>query len=217
MKPEFKKILHDYRHFWILSYELLYLAWFTWLQYRTIRVPYYVLHDPLDDKIPFVLWFVIPYFMWFAYVFLTKVLFFFKSPELFVRHNIFLYAGMNFCLIVYTLFPNGQDLRPIIPTTGLFSWAMNTLWAGDPPVNVCPSIHVYNSIGTAIALWRYQPLKKYPILYYGSPVLAVLITLSTAFLKQHSVLDVYCAIALAVPFYFLIFRRESPLLKKLYD
>ena len=55
MKPEFKKILHDYRHFWILSYELLYLAWFTWLQYRTIRIPYYVLHDPLDDKIPFVL------------------------------------------------------------------------------------------------------------------------------------------------------------------
>ena len=217
MKPDYKKVLYDYRHFWMLSYELLYLVWFSWLQMRNVHMPYYALHSRLDDVIPFWESFAIPYFLWFVYVFITKVTLFFASPELFVRHNAFLYGGMTFCLIMYTFFPNGQMLRPDPQRTNVLIWSIRTLWASDPPVNVCPSIHVYNSIGTAIALWHFKPLKKYPVLYYGSPILTILITLSTMFLKQHSAIDVYAALILAVPFYFLVFRRDSALLEKLYQ
>ncbi len=215
MKSETKQFFYKYRHFWLLSYELLYLVWFTWLQGRD--VPHTIVHSSLDDLIPFWEVFAIPYFLWFVYVFLGKVVFFFKSPELFVRHAIFLYGGMTFCLLVYTFWPNGQDLRPDPDRTNIFLWAVRWLWSTDPPYNVLPSIHVYNSIGTTIAFWRFKPLKKYPILYYGSPILTVLIAMSTVFLKQHSILDVFAAMALAVPFYFLVFRRDSKLLQKLYQ
>ena len=47
-------------HLWFQLYWVVYLIWFFWLD-LTIKDPKYIIHAPLDDRIPFNEWFIFPY------------------------------------------------------------------------------------------------------------------------------------------------------------
>ncbi len=51
----------------MLIFMLMYILVFTLLEKAT-RLHYTVIHSPLDDRIPFIEYFVVPYFMWFGYI-----------------------------------------------------------------------------------------------------------------------------------------------------
>ena len=61
------ELFNRYKHVWILSYFIIYLTWFGYLE-RTVTTHYHLIHLPIDDYIPFCEYFVIPYIMWFGYV-----------------------------------------------------------------------------------------------------------------------------------------------------
>lgn len=208
MKNFFKR----YRHAVVLLYVLLYIPWFGWLQSRD--VPYTLMHCRLDDWIPFCEYFIIPYLLWFLYVGAAGAYFFFKSPKEFIQLCTFLFVGMTICLLIYTFLPNGQALRPDPQRDNLFIRTIQILWGLDPSINVCPSIHTYNSIGVHIALWRSPSMQKYPVIRYGSLILCILIILSTVFLKQHSVIDVAAAMILSIPMYILAYRKNNKALEE---
>jgi membrane-associated phospholipid phosphatase len=183
------------------------MIWFYLLEQKVTK-NYTPIKIGLDDLIPFNEWFAIPYFLWFFYIFITMVYFFFQSKEEFYKVTAFLFLGMTICLIIYTIWPNGQNLRPDLSQLGrdniLIRWIAK-LYGTDTSTNVCPSIHVFNSIGAHIAIHRSQSLKKYKWLQISSFILMILICLSTMFLKQHSSFDVIAGIALAIVMYFLIY------------
>jgi membrane-associated phospholipid phosphatase len=183
------------------------MIWFYLLEQKVTK-NYTPIKIGLDDLIPFNEWFAIPYFLWFFYIFITIVYFFFQSKEEFYKVTAFLFLGMTICLIIYTIWPNGQNLRPDLSQLGrdniLIRWIAK-LYGTDTSTNVCPSIHVFNSIGAHIAIHRSQSLKKYKWLQISSFILMILICLSTMFLKQHSSFDVIAGIALAIVMYFLIY------------
>lgn len=54
-----KAFFQKYKHAWVLLYAFLYLPWFFWLESRA-NLPYHVIHVWLDDKIPFVEYFIVP-------------------------------------------------------------------------------------------------------------------------------------------------------------
>lgn len=207
MKQRIKEYLHKYRHGFILSYFLIYLAWFFYLE-ETVQPRIWV-HSWLDNLIPFCEYFIIPYLLWFGYVAVAIAFFFFVSPKEFYQLCGFLFTGMTICLILYTIFPNGHHLRPyFFERDNVFVDAVKALYATDTPTNVNPSIHVFNSLGVHTAVWRSEKLKKAPAIRYGSLILCILIILSTVFLKQHSVEDVFNAFLLAAPLYVIFFRRD---------
>ena len=78
------------------------------------------------------------------------------------------------------------------------------LYRADTSTNVCPSLHVALSLGIASAWLREKTVRW---IWRGSIVLlAVLICLSTVFIKQHSAVDFLaalpvCALAEWVAFY----------------
>jgi membrane-associated phospholipid phosphatase len=202
-----KKLFQKYKHAWVLSYFFIYITWFFTLE-RTITSNYITIHIGLDDLIPFNEWFVIPYYLWFAYIFITIAYLFFTSKEDFYKCTAFLFIGMTICLIIYTIWPNGQNLRPDLSLLGrdnILIRIVAVLYSSDTATNVCPSIHVFNSIGANIAIHRCETLKKYKLLRIGSTILTVLICLATMFLKQHSAFDVIIAIALSFAMYLLIY------------
>ena len=59
------ELFNRYKHVWILSYFIIYLTWFGYLE-RTVTTHYHLIHLPIDDYIPFCEYFVIPYIMWFV-------------------------------------------------------------------------------------------------------------------------------------------------------
>lgn len=204
MKPFYRK----YKHGLILLYFFIYLAWFFYLE-RCTNVNFITIHIPLDDYIPFNELFIIPYLLWFGYIAVTILYFFFTSKEDYYKCTAFLFIGMTICLIIYTFWPNAQDLRPEVFARDNFLVDMvKALYLTDTPTNVCPSIHVYNSIGVHIAIMKSPRLKEKKLLQISSLVLAILICLATVFLKQHSIFDGICAILLSTIMYFLIYKID---------
>ena len=197
MKQFFKK----YGHLWILSYGFIYLPWFFHLE-KTITKHYHIMHSKLDDLIPFNEFFIIPYLLWFVYVAAAIVWFFFTNREDYYRLCAFLFTGMTLSLLICTLFPNGTDLRPVVdPEKNICSYLVALLHKADTCTNVFPSIHVYNSIGTHIAIMKSERLRSHRVIRSASFVLMISICMATVFLKQHSVLDVMGALLLAAAVY----------------
>lgn len=201
-----KEFLVQYKHSVILSYFFIYLTWFFLLEHRTGKI--HVIHSRLDDLIPFNEIFVIPYFLWFAYIFITVAYFLLTSKKDFYRCCAYLFTGMTICLFIYTIFPNGHHLRVDIAGLGrknIFLDILSNLYQFDTATDVFPSIHVFNSVGALIAIHKSERLTKIKWLQFSALILTVLICLSTVFLKQHSVLDVFGALALNIVMYFIVY------------
>ena len=220
-----KALFLKYKHAWVLLYFFIYAPWFSYLE-KTVTTKFHEVHIKLDDYIPFVEVFAIPYFLWFAFIFVTVAYFFLKDKKEFYRSTAFLFIGMTICLIIYSIWPNGQALRPDLTTIGrdnIFIDIIASLYKTDTPTNVCPSIHAYNSIGACIAIFHCEHLKNKRYVTVPTVILAILICLSTVFLKQHSFFDVICAVVLScimylavyVPDYEKIFERRRARVKSL--
>lgn len=200
-----KNLISKYKHAWILSYAFLYLPWFLYLE-KTVVGNYHVMHIALDNYIPFVEYFIIPYLLWFVYVAGFVLYFFFTNKKEYYQLCSFLFIGMTISLLVCTIFPNGTDFRPVIdPDKNIFSSMVAVLHQTDTCTNVFPSIHVYNSIGIHIAVRNNERLRRNRYIHMGSFILMVSICLSTAFLKQHSVIDGIGSVIMAYPIYYLVY------------
>lgn len=215
-----RELIAKYKHSWVLLYFFIYMIWFFALE-KSVTTNYTPIHIKLDNYIPFNEWFVIPYFLWFFYIFITIAFFFFTSTEDFYKICAFLFIGMTICLIIYTIWPNGQNLRPDLTQIGrdnILIRMVATLYSTDTSTNVFPSIHVFNSIGAHIAIHRSETLKKYKWVQWASFILMILICLSTMFLKQHSAFDSIGAIALSLVMYLFVYGwNDSKVTTKLKD
>ena len=69
-----KSFLKKYRHAWVLSYFLIYMPWFVYLEKRT-NVRHYMIHSPIDNHIPFIEYFIVPYLVWFVFIAVTVAYF----------------------------------------------------------------------------------------------------------------------------------------------
>ena len=187
---------------WI--YFLGYMVWFQLLE--RFRHPVIIVHSTLDDMIPFIPVFVVPYLIWFFYISLTTFWFFKRSREDFWNVCRYMLTGMVIALTIYTVLPTGLQLRPEITGTDVFSGLVAMLYQADTATNVCPSIHVMNSIAVNAVVQRSNAFKHPRIVKTSSYILAVAICASTVLLKQHSVIDVFWAIILEVLLYSLSYR-----------
>ena len=181
----------------VLGFSAFYLAGFVLLEKRYVP-SVHIMTLPIDYQIPFLEIFVIPYLLWFVYVGGAVAYFLLHTDEDFDRFALFLAFGMTLFLVISAVYPNGLDLRPMrFERTNIFTQLVRLIWVHDTPTNVLPSIHVYNSVAVCLAVKRSHLAQKNRNWFYGSVILSILIILSTVFLKQHSVFDVACGLALA--------------------
>lgn len=211
-----------YSHIWLLSYFFIYIPWFCYLE-KTVTRDYHLMHAPLDSLIPFNEYFIIPYLLWFAFVGVALIYFLIKSKEDYYRMCTFLFSGMTISLIICTFFENGTNLRPILdPDKNIFTAAVAALYRTDTCTNVFPSIHVYNSIGTYIAIHKSPLFQGKTALKAGAAILTAAICLSTVFLKQHSVIDGVGAGIMAAMMYHLVYacspvEEEKKIVEKILE
>jgi len=204
MLNKVKRFFNKNKHFYLFTYCFIYLIFFKLVEIRT--VPYYHnMHHFLDDKIPFNEVFAIPYFLWFFYIGYVLLRLAFKSKYDFIKSFIYIFGGMTIGLVIFLIYPTAQNLRPdIIPGGNILTLLVYFLHKLDTPTNVCPSLHVYDSIGCLIAVMLtkncFNSLEK-----YTATILTISISLSTLFLKQHSVIDVFWGLIMGVAMYFIVY------------
>ncbi len=189
----------NYRHFWLLSIWVVYLVLFFIIEH-VVTDNYWVSYLPLDDKIPFCEYFIIPYCMWHPLLALmTAYLAFFDAGN-FKRYMAFIGIGFLTTGIFCLLFPNGQDLRvTAFPRENFCSWLVRLVYAADTNTNVLPSMHVIGCGALIAACFHTPSLRKHHLHWVMLP-LGLLISVSTVFVKQHSILD----FIVAVPFTLLV-------------
>lgn len=101
----------DYRHFWMLSFWILYLILYVVVEHA-VTTDYWVSYLPLDDKIPFCEYFIVPYCMWHPLLFLMTVYLAFYDVETFRKYMWFVLAGLVSAIVVCWIFPNGAGSPP---------------------------------------------------------------------------------------------------------
>ena len=154
-------------------------------------------HSWLDDVIPFHEAFVIPYVFWYLLIVVTLIYFALYNTENFRRFQTFLLVTQVVAMAIYIAFPNRQDLRPeVFPRDNFLTDIVNYLYTLDTSTNVCPSLHVAYSIGIASA-WLKEKSAGIPWKIFIVAV-CILISLSTAFVKQHSIVDAFVALPVCV-------------------
>lgn len=193
-----KQFLYKYKHAIVILYFPIYMTWFMLLEKRT-NVHFTNIHCIVDDWIPFNEIFIIPYLLWFLYVFVVLVFLFFQTDYIndFYHTAAVLILGMTASLLIYTIFPNMQRMRPTtFDRDNVFLRIIAILYKTDTDTNVLPSIHVFNSLAIHAGVCRCHAFQKHGWIRIASLLLCSLICLSTMFLKQHSFLDVVAAFAL---------------------
>lgn len=152
----------------------------------------------IDTIIPFNKFFILPYIFWYLYV--TFFLFYFavKDSRRYYSLLIAVNTGMIICYIIYYFYPT-IVVRPIVQDKDIFSILVNGIYAHDNPYNCFPSIHVFDSVLFAVYVNRYKGTSKITKLI--STMVAILITLSTLFIKQHYFYDAIGGIVLAYTIY----------------
>ncbi len=194
MKELFRK---HYRYPAAITYYLMYLVAFYLLE-RRAPATLHIIHCSIDQYIPFLEIFIVPYFFWFAFTAITVLVLFAYDREIMFRMVWIGVIGFSIFLFVSYTYPNGLDLRPeTFARDNIFIDMVKFLYRIDTPTNVLPSLHVFVSTVAAAAVYRSEVLSKHVIYRRTTAVIAVLIILSTMFLKQHSVVDVSMGLLMA--------------------
>ena len=187
-----------FKHLLLLLYWPLYGIMFGAVERLIIFDSYHTMYHPLDDVVPFCEWFLFPYLFWF--VFMVGMLFYtaFWDVKSFKKYMWFIIITYTATIIIYLVFPNQQELRVLDPgrSNALIDF-IHWYYDFDTNTNVCPSLHVIGSIAVLYASWNSVHFKKWTLRIIMT-VLTVLISISTVFLKQHSVLDIPPAVLLSV-------------------
>lgn len=197
--------IKNFRHAWLLLYFPIFILWF-FLDEKFIVGQYTSMYFWLDSYIHFNEFFVIPYVLWYPFLGAVGLYLFFRDELEFCRYMWALIIGISFCLALYIVYPNGQDLRPEkFVSNNVFTWMVGRLYSTDSNLNVFPSIHVVATIAPTVALLKNKEAGKNIIVKFSSIILCISICLSTVFIKQHSIIDLFGGTALYLIIYLLIY------------
>lgn len=201
----------EFSHLKYLLYWPIYGLLFLTVERLWIRDSYFPMYCGWDDHIPFCEYFLIPYLFWF--VFLVGMIFYtlFYDIPAFKRMMQYIMLTYTAAIVIYILFPNCQKLRPVsFERDNLLTRFMAGFYQFDTNTNVCPSVHVIGSVAVMLAAWDCRDLQT-PFWKISFGIMAFLISISTVFLKQHSILDVIAAIPICCLAYISVYmkRREK--------
>lgn len=104
----------EYRHLKLLLYWPVFGLFFLTVERLWIREVYYPISCPLDDLIPFCEFFLIPYLFWFVFLVGIHIYALLYDVESFQRLMKFIMLTYSAAMVIYILFPNCQELRPVV-------------------------------------------------------------------------------------------------------
>lgn len=198
----------EYNH---LLYLLGWVFYFTMYFLTENLIPAencYPVHCVLDDIVPFCEAFIIPYVGWYFLIAVSLIYFALYNPKNFVNLQKYIIITQVVAVIIYVLFPTRQDLRPVLfPRDNILTDLVKTIYYLDTNTGVCPSLHVAYSLGIASTWLREKSASKTAKTLVV--VFVVLICLSVAFVKQHSVVDIFAAVPVCMLAEYIVFWHKG--------
>ncbi len=196
----------QFRHLFLLIYWPLFGIIFFLLE-RVLIMDYKPMESFIDAYIPFCELFVFPYLLWFLFLFFIHIYTLLFDIEAFKKLMYFIIISYSLSSLIFILFPNMQALRPTeFARDNFLVDFMKGFYEFDTNTNVCPSLHVVGSFAVLFASWNCKGLSS-PLSRIIFTILTILISISTVFLKQHSIIDIIVGVILVfavLPFAFVL-------------
>ena len=187
----------QYRHLLLLLGWPIYFALYFITEQLIPLERCYPIHCFLDDIVPFCEYFVIAYAGWYFLIVGSLIYLALYNPDNFKGMMKFIITTQVVAMIIYIIFPNRQDLRPTeFLNENIFTLIMSLIYKFDTSTNVCPSLHVAYSIGIASTFLKEKSVSKLSKTLIT--VFCFMICISVAFVKQHSVVDIFAAIPVCI-------------------
>jgi len=164
------------------------------------------INSTIDDRIPYVSWFVIFYASWMVILYVAFIYMGLTDRKLYWRTIITYNVAVTISNIIFIVFPTTMP-RPDITGNDIFTLLVQFIYSNDEPVNCFPSIHCLTTYLLLIVMNRHKLLTVtwrvvFSIFFWG-------IIASTVFIKQHALVDVIGGIALAEFTYRIVFYIVS--------
>ncbi|MEW8986589.1 MAG: phosphatase PAP2 family protein [Bacillus sp. (in: firmicutes)] len=162
-----------------------------------------ILSTQVDGMIPFLPVFIVPYIIWYAFIFGYLVYFWYKDTGVYLKTLTLIVVGELICFLIYFFFQTTVP-RPKLVGDGILIDLVGMIYSHDQPYNAFPSIHVLTTF--AIILGSISIRNKHMVHSIFIPVMGSLIILSTLFVKQHYILDMFASMFLTSFIYGIVFE-----------
>lgn len=171
--------------------------------YYLTNKPIGVIHHltlPCEAYIPLIKQFVVIYHASYPFMLINLVLFLILNKVLFVESAASIALGNVLAFLTFLLYQT-EVPRPEIFGDDMFSQLLRLTYQMDKPYNGFPSQHVLTTTIILIAILKSKSTKGYKIF---SAILCTLILLSTLFIKQHMLLDVFGGVVYGSASYIIV-------------
>lgn len=158
----------------------------TYFLTKLVQISPVLLNSGIDNKIPYVPYFVYFYIIWYPMLLLIPYIIYIKNKEVFYKYITTYVISVLICGIIFIIFPTTIN-RANITETDISNKLVNLLYIIDqPPVNCLPSIHCLVAFLFIFGISKVNLSNRYKLIVY---ILSICIVLSTLFIKQHVVYD----------------------------
>ncbi len=186
-------------YLWIFSLVVTSLLYF--LINNAPHSKIYSVYTNLDDLIPFISVFIVPYMLYMPYIIFSLFFLCYKSRDKYYITLATLLIANSICLFIYLFFQT-EVPRPNIVQNDFLSTMVKYMYLSDKPLNCFPSIHVAATFSIIKGLNRSKGINlNHKILFN---ILGWLIILSTQFVKQHVIMDLFASLLLVQFLYTIV-------------
>jgi membrane-associated phospholipid phosphatase len=161
-----------------------------------------ILSTDFDKMIPFLPVFIIPYIIWYGFIFGYLVYFWYKDTRVYLKTLTLIVVGELICFLIYFFFQTTVP-RPELAGDGILIDLVGMIYSHDQPFNAFPSIHVLTTFTIILGSLHIQ--NKHIIHKIFIPLMGSLIIISTLFVKQHYILDMFGSMFLTSFIYGIVF------------
>lgn len=142
----------------------------------------------IDDKIPFIKYFIIPYYIWYVLILSMPYYYFKKDKNLLSKYLISYVICALVATIIFTVYPTTVVRPNYLPNNSPINILVNLIfWIDNPPLNCFPSMHCAISMLFILSIFDSKQAKlKTKIII---TIISILIMISTLFIKQHVFID----------------------------
>ncbi|MDD9266953.1 phosphatase PAP2 family protein [Paenibacillus sp. GCM10023248] len=165
----------------------------------------YSLVTDLDRQIPFLKAFVVPYLSWYLFLLAGFLYMAYKDRRNYYRTVVEFVIGLLLCYGVYAIYQTTVP-RPELTGSDWLLRMVEWVYRADQPFNCFPSTHVLTSYLMMKAYLRSRQAARISKIIVSC--MAVLIILSTQFVKQHVLLDIAGAILVAEGVIYILERAR---------
>ncbi len=157
---------------------------------------------PIDSKIPIISEFCYIYIL--AFPIVIFAVFFIATKDRKHYWDIWLTSNITFIIsgFIYFFFQTQMTKPDFVPVT-ISDRFLVDIWAACKPINCFPSQHCVMGIVLFLLFYNQQKTTKlwFRITNY---IVGILILLSTVFLKQHFIVDMFGSMAIMIPVYIIV-------------